>query len=74
MKGPARATTGAGSSLVRGWVGLLRIAGWWAALVLAPISCLPGGPKYVAGVTYFNPGVVGQPAHWAGGRVHYYVD
>jgi hypothetical protein len=35
---------------------------------------LAGGPKYVAGVSYFNPGVLGQPIHWAGGQVNYYVD
>ncbi len=43
-------------------------------LVLVPASLTAGGPKYVAGVSYFNPGVVGQPAHWAGGQVNYYVD
>jgi hypothetical protein len=25
-------------------------------------------------VSFFNPGVVGQPVHWAGGQVNYYVD
>ena len=33
-----------------------------------------GGPKYVAGTAYFNPSVVGQPVHWSGGVVNYYVD
>lgn len=33
-----------------------------------------GGPKYVAGVTYFNPAVKGQAVHWAGGQVRYFVD
>ena len=33
-----------------------------------------GGPKYVAGVSFFNPGVVGKPVQWAGGQVNYYVD
>jgi len=28
----------------------------------------------VAGVSYFNPGVAGQPVHWASGQVNYYVD
>jgi hypothetical protein len=28
----------------------------------------------VAGVSYFNPGVVGQPLHWAYGQLNYYVD
>lgn len=33
-----------------------------------------GGPKYIAGTTFFNPGVTGQSVHWAGGQVNYYVD
>ena len=44
-----------------------------ALLLLAP-AAFAGGPKYVAGVTYFNPAVLGQPIHWAGGQVNYYVD
>jgi len=44
------------------------------ALLLAPVAALAGGPKYVAGTTFFNPGVLGQPVHWAGGQVSYYVD
>ncbi|MDE3148919.1 MAG: hypothetical protein KGL37_05565 [Acidobacteriota bacterium] len=45
-----------------------------ALLALAPGAALAGGPKYVAGVSYFNPAVLGQPVHWAGGQVSYYVD
>ena len=44
------------------------------ALVLAPAAAPAGGPKFVAGVSYFNPAVVGQPVHWSGGAVNYYVD
>ncbi|HZB88553.1 MAG TPA: IPT/TIG domain-containing protein [Terracidiphilus sp.] len=40
---------------------------------LAP-SALAGGPKYVAGTSFFNPAVLGQPVVWAGGQVSYYVD
>lgn len=43
-------------------------------LLLAPSTALAGGPKYIAGTTYFNAAVLGQPLHWAGGQVHYYVD
>ena len=43
-------------------------------LVTATASALAGGPKYVAGVSYFNPGVMGQPVVWAGGKVTYFVD
>jgi hypothetical protein len=42
--------------------------------LLAPAAVFAGGPKYVAGVSFFNPAVLGQPVHWAGGKVNYYVD
>ncbi len=35
---------------------------------------LAGGPRYIAGTAYFDPAVAGQPVHWAGGVVNYYVD
>ncbi len=41
---------------------------------LAPPTLLAGGPKYIAGSAYFNPAMMGQPVHWAGGQVGYYVD
>lgn len=28
----------------------------------------------MAGVSFFNPGVLGQPVHWANGQVNYWVD
>ena len=43
-------------------------------MALAPAMAFAGGPKYVAGVSFFNPSVLGQPLHWSGGRVSYYVD
>jgi hypothetical protein len=43
-------------------------------LLLAPAAAVAGGPKYVAGASYFNPGVVGQQVHWAQGQLNYYVD
>jgi len=43
-------------------------------LILFPSLLTAGGPKYVAGSTYFDPAVMGQPVHWAGGQVKYYVD
>jgi IPT/TIG domain len=33
-----------------------------------------GGPKYVAGVSYFNSGSAGTPLTWAQGQVNYYTD
>jgi hypothetical protein len=43
-------------------------------LTLAPSAGFAGGPKYVAGTSYFNPPVLGQPVHWRDGHVNYYVD
>lgn len=43
-------------------------------LVVFPPCAIGGGPKYIAGTSYFNPAVVGTPVHWAGGQVHYFVD
>lgn len=45
-----------------------------ALVLLAPVVAVAGGPRYVAGTSYFNAGVVGQPAHWANGQLNYYVD
>lgn len=33
-----------------------------------------GGPKYVAGVSYFNPGLAGTPLTWSQGVLTYYTD
>lgn len=43
-------------------------------MLLCPLTLLAGGPKWVAGSTYFDPAVVGQPLRWANGIVNYYVD
>lgn len=45
-----------------------------AAVAMFPAPLLAGGPRLVAGTTYFQPGVLGQPIHWANGQVKYYVD
>ena len=45
-----------------------------AVLLLALAPAFAGGPKYVAGASYFNPSAMGQPVHWANGQVNYYVD
>ncbi len=52
----------------------LSLAACLLLVALAPPDLLAGGPKFVAGVSYFNPAVLGQPIHWAGGQVNYYVD
>lgn len=45
-----------------------------AFFLVCPSVALAGGPRLVAGSTYFNPGVMGQPIHWAGGQVEYFLD
>ena len=52
----------------------LRRAALPLALLLVPAAAVAGGPKYIAGTSFFNPSVVGQPVHWAGGQVSYSVD
>lgn len=42
--------------------------------LLAPAAALAGGPKYVAGSSFFNTAVQGQPMHWANGQLNYFVD
>ena len=44
---------------------------WVLLLVYAAHA---GGPLYVAGVSYFDPAVKGQPVTWAQGNVPYYTD
>ncbi len=47
-------------------------------IALLLLACQPflfaGGPKYVAGSTYFNAGLMGQPIHWKNGQLNYFVD
>lgn len=51
-----------------------------AALSVALLSAFSAppaqaaGPRYVAGTTYFNPAVTGQPVLWANGQLRYYTD
>ncbi|HEY1804827.1 MAG TPA: IPT/TIG domain-containing protein [Terracidiphilus sp.] len=51
----------------------------WAILTISLLLLLPpyavaGGPKYIAGTSFFNPAVLGTPVHWADGQVNYFVD
>jgi len=55
-----------------------RLSGHWArlwpALCLLASPLFAGGPKYVAGSSYFAPQVTGQPVLWTNGQVGYYTD
>ena len=47
-----------------------------AALLLSSLS-LPlfaGGPRLVAGSSYFDPSAMGKPLRWPGGPINYFVD
>jgi hypothetical protein len=54
--------------------GFVRKAAALLLGLIAPTSVAAGGPRWVAGVSFFNPAVEGQPIHWPGGLVRYYVD
>src|SRR5580704_9172244 len=41
--------------------------------VLVP-SAQAGGPKYIAGTSYFNSGLAGTPLTWNQGAITYYTD
>jgi hypothetical protein len=51
-----------------------RLAAALAIVVLFAVLARAGGPKYVAGFSYFNPSTMGQPITWALGEVNYYTD
>lgn len=45
-----------------------------SSLFACPSRVEASGPRWTAGVNYFDPAAKGQPVVWAGGRVSYYVD
>ena len=51
-----------------------RAAAALVAVFLFATLARAGGPKYVAGSSYFNPSTVGQPLTWSLGQVNYYTD
>jgi hypothetical protein len=53
---------------------LLSLPAMILALATALTPAQAGEPKYIAGVSYFNPGTMGTPLTWSGGIVTYYTD
>jgi hypothetical protein len=51
-------------------VGLLVVA----LVVTGGVPSFAGGPRWVAGSSYFNPSVLGQPLVWRNGVVKYHTD
>jgi hypothetical protein len=43
-------------------------------LAFATGTAVAGGPRYIAGTSYFNNGTVGTPLTWANGTISYYTD
>ena len=44
-------------------------------MIISPRNVVwAGGPKYVAGASYFNSNLKGTPLTWAGGILNYYTD
>ena len=44
------------------------------ALVMTASSAFAGGPRWVAGKSYFDPAAKGIPLHWKDGNLRYYLD
>jgi hypothetical protein len=53
---------------------LLRLAAAAAMVLLFAMLARAGGPKYIAGASYFDPSVIGQPLVWPQGAITYYTD
>jgi hypothetical protein len=53
---------------------LLRLATALAFVMFFAMLARAGGPKYVAGSTFFNSSKMGQPITWPLGQVSYYTD
>ena len=53
---------------------LLRLACSAALVLVSALLCRAGGPKNVAGTSYFDPSVTGQPLIWPQGTITYFTD
>src|ERR1700691_4709771 len=53
---------------------LLRLAAAAAMIFFVALLSRAGGPKCVAGTSYFDPTTTGQPLVWPQGLISYYTD
>jgi len=54
---------------------VLKMLAFQALTVMSGVEAAhAGGPRWVAGSSYFNPSVEGQAVVWSGGQVSYYTD
>ena len=51
-----------------------RLAAALALVFFFAVMARAGGPKYVAGSSFFNSATMGQPITWSLGQVNYYTD
>jgi hypothetical protein len=56
------------------WCLIYALALGLVLLILLPQFARAGGPRYIAGVSYFDPGTTGTPLTWAQGAISYYTD
>lgn len=68
---PTAATTSRSSAT---YSFLLRLALALAIVLLFALLSRAGGPKYVAGTSFFDPSTTGRPVTWPLGQVTYYTD
>ncbi|HEX4487959.1 MAG TPA: IPT/TIG domain-containing protein [Terriglobales bacterium] len=47
---------------------------WLISILAFPVTLMAGGPRFVAGSSFFDPATKGTPITWAQGAVHYYTD
>jgi hypothetical protein len=52
----------------------LRLTTALAVILFFVVVARAGGPEYVAGPSYFNSSMMGQPVTWSLGQVNYYTD
>jgi len=53
---------------------LLRLAFVTGIVLGIALVCRAGGPKYVAGSSFFDASATGTPIAWPGGAITYYTD
>jgi hypothetical protein len=53
---------------------VLRLVMALAVVFFFALAARAGGPEYVAGSSYFNSSLMGQPLTWPNGTVNYYTD
>lgn len=53
---------------------LLRLALGFVIVLVSAVLSRAGGPNLIAGTTYFDPAVSGQPLVWPQGAITYYTD